>query len=311
MNKIIIDELEIIRKKETKDGNVFKARAYGKVINQLKIFEGDIKSINDLKDISGIGKSIKEKIEEIIKTGHIEKISEETREDSEALGILTNIYGVGPAKASALIKDGIRTIEDVRNNLGKFNDKQLLGIKYYEEFLERIPRDEMEKHDKYIKRIVKGIEKDCKVDIVGSYRRGNPDSGDIDVLITFPDNPNEQELFKKVIEKMRKNNYITDVLAEGNHKCLAVCSLPKNTKHRRLDLLLTPIEEYPYALLYFTGSQKFNIETRNQALKHGYSLSEHGLKKMNDKVSDVPKSLKTEKEVLKFLGLKYVPPGLR
>ena len=31
-----------------KKGEPFKARAYSKVINQLKIFEGDIKSIDDL-----------------------------------------------------------------------------------------------------------------------------------------------------------------------------------------------------------------------------------------------------------------------
>jgi DNA polymerase/3'-5' exonuclease PolX len=80
---------------------------------------------------------------------------------------------------------------------------------------------------------------------------------------------------------------------------------------RRLDILLTPPEAYGYALLYFTGSQRFNILVRQHALTKGYSLNEHCLsldsKWKGPKPAAIP-VLKTEAEILAFLGIKWVSP---
>jgi DNA polymerase IV (family X) len=42
---------------------------------------------------------------------------------------------------------------------------------------------------------------------------------------------------------------------------------------RRLDFLYTSPEEYPFAVLYFTGSKGFNTAMRQRALDLGYSLN--------------------------------------
>ena len=46
-----------------------------------------------------------------------------------------------------------------------------------------------------------------------------------------------------------------------------------------LDIIETTKEDYPFALLYFTGSGPFNVKMRKQALSLGYSLNEYGLVK--------------------------------
>jgi DNA polymerase/3'-5' exonuclease PolX len=114
--------------------------------------------------------------------------------------------------------------------------------------------------------------------IAGSFRRKMPTSGDIDILITGKDTA----AFHSVVETL-KRDYIKDILALGDKKCMCVVRLPRHKVHRRLDILLTSPVEYPYALLYFTGSQGFNIGFRREALKKGYSLSEHGLCPVNAK----------------------------
>ena len=56
---------------------------------------------------------------------------------------------------------------------------------------------------------------------------------------------------------------------------MGVCVLGDGL-HHRIDMKYYPIGEYPYALLYFTGSGMFNRSMRLYASKIGIQLSDHG-----------------------------------
>jgi DNA polymerase/3'-5' exonuclease PolX len=73
---------------------------------------------------------------------------------------------------------------------------------------------------------------------------------------------------------------------------------------------MTPDEEYAYALLYFTGSDRFNVAFRQYTLDRGYSLNEHTLTKVRDGVKEVP-YMESEKDIFKFIGLRYIEPSKR
>jgi DNA polymerase/3'-5' exonuclease PolX len=159
--------------------------------------------------------------------------------------------------------------------------------------------------------ILENIDKQFKAVIVGSYRRGAVTSGDIDVLLMLPDSLSEVErnkLFKKAISNYQSKNYIKDILAQGDKKCLAVSQL-EGKPARRLDLLMTPEAEFAYAILYFTGSDLFNVAFRSYALSKGYTLNEHTMKPTGDAAAPPP--LKDEKDIFDFLELDYVEPNMR
>ena len=82
-------------------------------------------------------------------------------------------------------------------------------------------------------------------------------------------------------------------------------------KARRLDLLLTEPVEYAYALLYFTGSDKFNVAFRKYAGDKGYTLNEHTMVPLKGSSAPMPPGMKSEKDIFAFLGLRYVPPEER
>lgn len=315
----IIEELAILQKKETQERNVFKARAYAKVIQQLKEREKPVISIDDLKDVVGIGKNIKEKIEEIIRTGSLEQARLIKADSRVAIfETITNIYGIGPVKAKTLLNEykisSIAELRDIVNkNPGILNEKQKIGLEYFEDLQERIPRMEMLQHQNTVTSLLRSIDNRMHCDIVGSFRRGEPSSGDIDVLIGYPDtmkNDEAQLYFTKFVKQLTTDGYITDVLALGPKKCMAVCKIGKSGKARRLDLLLTNAEEYPYALLYFTGSDKFNIQIRKRALERGYTLNEHVMKPVREGVPCVP-FMQDEKAIFAFLDIEYVEPEKR
>jgi DNA polymerase/3'-5' exonuclease PolX len=313
----IIDSLEVLRKRDVADKQPFKARAYAKVITQLKNYNKPITSYDDVKNIEGIGDKISKKIKEILETGSLQS-AEKAKElyNINALDALQNIYGVGPAKATELVKSGITSIEqlreEVKSNPKLLNDKQKIGLKYYEDLLERIPREEMEEHRDILKSLLPDEMEDYETEIVGSFRREAPTSGDIDVLIRVPEGTDSKTAKANLAEYVRLLKgfgYIEEILALGEHKCMAISRMYKG-KARRLDLLMTPDEEYAYAILYFTGSDKFNVGFRQYALDKGYSLNEHTLTPVKEGVKEVP-YMKTEKDIFRFLGLRYIEPSKR
>lgn len=312
----ILDALEKMRKKELADKQSYKARAYAKVIKQIKGYDGAITSIDDLKGVDGIGDGIRKKIVEILETGKLQQAEEyENRPEIKIIHNLLKIHGIGPAKAKQLVEEhGILSIDDLKTKQDLLNDKQKMGLKYWEDFDLRIPRTEMEKHEAYIKDVIQKIDKKYVVELTGSFRRGEKDSGDIDVLITHPDETlDHEENFKLIIDMFKDNKYVVDIFAQGAKKCLAVCKAKRHKCFRRIDFMMTHKNEFPFALLYFTGSGDFNVDMRNFALAKGYSLSEYGLKcTRGPREGDfVNVGFEKEQDIFKFLGIKYIPPHER
>ena len=313
----IIDALDILRKRDVADKAVFSARAYAKVITQLKNYEGPIVTYDDVKNIDGIGAKMEKKIKEILETGSLAAAEKaKTLYNIDALDALQKIYGVGPTKATDLVKAGITSIAQLRDEVNKnpklLNDKQKIGLKYYEDLLERIPRAEMEEHRDILHTLLPDEMESYDTEIVGSFRREAQNSGDIDVLIRVPadtDAKTAKEHLTLYVKMLVGFGYIEEILALGEHKCMAISRM-YNGKARRLDLLMTPDEEYAYAILYFTGSDRFNVAFRQYALDKGYTLNEHALTPIKEGVKEIP-YMKTEKDIFKFLGLRYIDPAYR
>ena len=308
MKNLIICELETMEQGDIIRGEKFSALAYRKVINALRPLS-QISTIEDVAGIKGIGIKIKAKIQEILDTGRLEAATRTRTElKMDLYNQLLRVHGIGPVKARELVAAGVTSIEDLRTKTRLLNDVQVMGLKYYEDILQRIPRDEMLAHEKWLRA---ALPAECQGEIVGSFRRQAETSGDIDMLITIPDMDvkpvTQKKVFHDYVEKLRRSGYIKDILAFGDKKCMAVVKLSETTKARRLDLLLTPYKEYAYAVLYFTGSDIFNVAFRSHALTRGYTLNEHTLKPLAGNVPAVP-FMQDEQAIFEFLRLRYVEP---
>ena len=297
----IISELDVLRKiSATETAGVFKARQYAAAIKTLKALP-HVHSVADLPASTkgdGLGEKIREKIARIIDTGGL-VISEVARDQALSLEAFQKIYGVGPKKAMDLIAAGYKTIAELRAAAATpklFNKNQLIGLRYYEALQERIPRAEMDAHAALLMTAkppgLEGI-------IVGSYRRGRPDSGDIDMLLTGSGS------LTAYVEALQTMGYIREILAHGDHKCMAIAALP-GSQPRRLDLLITPPEEFPFAVLYFTGSDGFNVKMRSHALTRGYTLNEHGIARLAS--GRVVHGIRSERDIFALLKMVWREP---
>ena len=308
-NDAFIDLLGKLEKIMSRKGEPMRARAYQKAQQSLMLYDKPINSVAELAPLKGIGKTMLSKFQEYIDTG---KISAIEKEKNNPLILFTNIYGVGPKKADDLVKKGITTIEELRKNTGELNDKQKLGLQYYEDIEKRIPRAEIDDYKKVFSKIMREINyPGASMDIVGSYRRGVKDSGDIDVIMT--DKGDSKELLGTFVDRLADKGILLHKLTDGKTKVLGIARLPGKTVARRVDFLYTPQSEYAFAVLYFTGSKIFNTVMRQRALDMGYTLNEHGIYRMvsGKKGAKVGDEFPDEKSIFDFLDMKYKEPRER
>jgi len=306
-NESFIQQLDTLYNIMTQLGEPFRARAYKKAMESLMMVDTNIESVDQIKDLPHIGKTILSKLKEYVEKGKINKIE---KEKENPVHILTGIYGIGPKKAKQLVKENnISSIEQLRKSTHLLNDIQKVGLQYYDEIKLRIPRKEIEMYKKKIGDIIKKEYPKLKFDIVGSYRRGASDSGDIDIILTSK--PENKDDFVKFMDKLIHEKILIEILSRGPTKSLTIARLSPKHKARRLDFMYTSEEEYGFAILYFTGSKTFNTVMRHHALTQGYSMNEHGLYKMVNKKKTTKLTQPTfhdERSIFDFLGLEYKEP---
>lgn len=210
-------------------------------------------------------------------------------------------------------------LDSETKQLCKIHKSTLIGLKYFHDITQKIPREEIQKAEIIIKRVAEHMNKDIQVILCGSYRRGRDKSGDIDCCIFHPSiktqediKTNEYNILANFVEMLINVGFIIDQLDMGMQKFMGLCMIKQNSKKtnvaRRLDIRFMPYDSYGSAILYFTGSAVFNTNIRKIALSKGYSLSEFGFKKKSDGIL-IPCA--TEEDVFKFLDCKYVTPKER
>lgn len=270
----------------------------------------------------GIGASNMEEIDIFLSGRTSTRFSElesKCTAQKKILDYFRGFYGVGPVTALRFYNAGFRTREDLEFK-AKLNDKQKLGLKWHDDIVQRIPRDEIGKIRDHLAPILDSL--NTRWEIAGSYRRGEETSGDVDVIVEG--NSNKISL-ADIVESL--GDLLPDHLALGNTKYMGIFRLPschgETQVGRRIDIRLVDSTSYPFALLYFTGSQKFNILCRQRAIELGYRLNEYGLYK-NSQPNSRSKSAKqtqdntvislhavSEADIFRLLQIEYIEPTQR
>jgi DNA polymerase beta len=311
---LIISKLESL--KEIYAQNIDKKwnlRALSIAINSIKKYDGIIISGNQLQnELKGIGEKISKRIDEILETGNLQELNILNKEDN--LEKLLLITGVGNVRAKKWLSLNINNIDDVKIAI---QEKKItsthhidIGIKYYKDFIEKIPKSEIDEIKSYLKNIFQKMDNNLIFEICGSYRRGAIESGDIDILISHKNylkNIEKQNILKNIVNVLIKNNFIIDNLtSKGNTKFMGVCKIHETA--RRIDIRVVDYSSYYSSLLYFTGNKNFNLYLRNKALANNLSLNEYFLKDLN---AEKEIFLNSEKEIFDILKISYLTPEER
>src|SRR3989344_5319099 len=291
----------------------FKPRAYEKAATAIGDLGRDLSDIykeggiKALEKISGVGASIGEKIEELLKNGKCHEYEKLKKKIPVNLAELSKVEGLGPKSIKVLYqKLKIKNLKDLAisakagkiRKLARFGEKSEQKILKALEFLNRgegrfllytaLPI--AKKIEDHLHR-VPGVK---EVTVAGSIRRRQETIGDIDILVTAKDPKKVIAAFLDMPERL--HTYGTGPTKASIHLKSGLDA----------DLRVLPDEVYGAALQYFTGDKMHNIEVRKIAIKKGYKLSEYGLFKGKKIIA-----AKTEEQIYKKLGMQCPPPEIR
>ncbi|OJD18833.1 hypothetical protein AJ78_01165 [Emergomyces pasteurianus Ep9510] len=305
----------------------WRTLAYRKAISAMRKQKEKIVTKEQALAIPCIGERLAAKIEEIVWTNRLRRLEEANMEPHDVLlSQFLNIYGVGFTQASKWIQQGFQSLEDLKSRACLTKNQQI-GIDHYDDFLQRIPRAEVEAHGAIVKNLLFKIDPAVQVIIGGSYRRGASSSGDIDLIIT-KDGASQAEICELmtgiVIPALFKQNFLQAGLAAGDRressKWQGACALPGGERPvwRRIDFLYVPGDEIGAALIYFTGNDVFNRSLRLLASKKGMCLNQRGLfadilrgeRRVKLNSGHLLES-RDEKKIFEILGVPWRPPNHR
>jgi DNA polymerase (family 10) len=306
----ILNEIAILLEM---DNIQFKPRAYEKAARAIEALEESVEEtyarggVKALMEIPGVGASIAEKIEELVKTGKLQYHEDLKKKIPVDLESLYGIEGLGPKTIKTLYQElGVKTIDDLEKAAREHKISKLPGFKEKTEqnILKGIEFAKKGK-GRYILGFTLPLIRDIETRLKslpgvaraiasGSVRRWKETIGDADFLVISDDHERVMEFFTSMPE-------VIDVISKGDTK-----STVKLKTGMDVDVRVLQEENFGAALQYFTGNKDHNVALRRIAQEKGMKLSEYGLFKEGKQVAG-----RTEEEVYETLGLQWMPPELR
>ncbi|CAM8883642.1 unnamed protein product [Rhodiola kirilowii] len=309
-------------------GDDRRSFSYHKAISVIEKVPFKIESADQVKDLPTIGKAMKEHIQEIVTTGKLSKLEHfETDEKVRTISLFGEVWGIGPATALKLYEKGHRTLEDLKNE-SSLTYSQQIGLKYFDDIKTRIPRQEVQEMEQLLQRIGEELLPGVMILCGGSYRRGKPTCGDMDIIITHPDGKSHKGFLSRFVKCLKEKNFLREDLVFTTHSeegtdsgvdtYFGLCTYPGRELRNRIDLKVYPREIYAFGLIAWTGNDVLNRRLRIIADSKGYRLDDTGLFLATQSSGGKrgakgarSMSFKTEKEVFDFLGFPWLEPHER
>src|SRR3990167_454127 len=304
---------------ELEGENPFKIRAYIGAARALEFLSEPLEKIvseGRLGEIAGIGKAINEKITELMTTGRLPYYEELRNQFPAALFELFELQGLGAKKIKLLYeKLGVASVVDLEKacHSGAVAELPGFGVKSAANFEKAIAFhrqqaglfriDQVSESAEELLQALRAHPDVGQCQTAGSFRRHKEALHDLDLLVssTKPEAVSNFFVHHPLVEAiLMQGPTKSSVLLKGGLQC---------------DLRVVKSEEFPFALVYFTGSKEHNIRLRNRALEQGWSLNEYRFTQVEEKKGrpskDLPSKIHDEQELYQSLGLDFIPPELR
>ncbi|XP_023524101.1 DNA polymerase lambda isoform X1 [Cucurbita pepo subsp. pepo] len=308
-------------------GDERRSFSYYKAIPVIEKLPFKIESIDQVKHLPAIGKSLQDHIQEISTTGKLSKLEHfETDEKVHTISLFGEVWGIGPATALRLYDKGCRTLDDLQKE--SLTHAQKIGLKYFDDIKQRIPRNEVQDMESLLKKAGEDVLPGVLIVCGGSFRRGKSSCGDMDIVITHPDGKSHRGFLQRYVKHLKDMKFLREDLIFSTHSeegtdsgvdtYFGLCTYPGRELRHRIDLKVYPRDIYAFGLLAWTGNDVLNRRLRLVAESKGFRMDDTGLYPATQgsggkRGAKGSASLKfdTEKDIFEFLGFPWLEPQQR
>ncbi|KAH7348692.1 hypothetical protein BKA65DRAFT_265179 [Rhexocercosporidium sp. MPI-PUGE-AT-0058] len=206
--------LKIIKKARIIDGHEKTRHSYHSAIASIAAYPFTITSPKEISRLPCCGDKFANLWYEWSETGHIKEVDDIVEDPRmNILNVFYDIYDVAATTAIKFYNKGWKDLDDiVEHGWGNLSRSQQIGVKLYDDFQLRIPRAEVERIGQIVLDHAKELREGFQMVICGGYRRGKPDSGDVDIMLSHPDEEATEDLIRDLLGSLEDNGYITHQL---------------------------------------------------------------------------------------------------
>jgi DNA polymerase (family X) len=310
----VAEQLELLADLLEIEGEAsFRVLAYRRAATRIRETAGSVAELaiaGRAKDLQGIGKTIEEKIVQVVEDGEMHALTKRKKIIPPEVVSFMRLPGLGPKTAARIWQElGVTTIAELKTAAEQEQLRTLagLGAKTEERILKALAEKKQEPSDRRllgdglgpllaVVEVVREHPAAVKVSEAGSARRRKETFRDLDIIATA-DDP------EALIDYFTKLKWVIEVVAKGPTKATVL-----SNEGLRFDLRVVPPESYGNLLQHFTGSKDHNVALRERAVKDGLSVSEYSIT-----VAETGEELKfaEEEQVYERLGYQFIPPELR
>jgi DNA polymerase (family X) len=314
-NAEVIEQIELLADMLELEGTeAFRVLAYRRAAQRIGEAGGSIAQLaldGKAKELQGIGKTIEEKIVQIVDQGEIEALAKRKgRIPSDVIAFM-RLPGLGPKTARRIWKElDVTTLDGLREAAEQQRLRTLTGLgpKVEENVLKALNERAKPKAParpllgQGLPAVLAAIEAlrahpaAEQVSEAGSVRRRRETFRDLDIIATATD-------AKVLIDAFTGFEWVAEVAAKGGTKATVI-----SHDGLRFDLRVVPPECYGNLLQHFTGSKNHNVAMREEAQRRGLSISEYGITEVE---SGEVHTFGAEEELYEWLGYEFIPPELR
>jgi DNA polymerase (family 10) len=314
-NAELADQLDLLADlSEILEEESFKVIAYRRAAGRIREAAVPIAELaldGKAKELPGIGKTIEAKVVEVVEDGEMHALTKRRGLVPAGVVEFLRLPGVGPKTAARIWTQlGITSLDGLKTaaEAGRLRDLSGMGARSEEKILKALEAGVGGKPEERrllatalpaVRRVVAELEAHpaaIAVSEAGSVRRRRETVRDLDFIATSSDAP-------ALIDAFCAGDWVSEVLARGETKATVV-----SHDELRLDLRVVPEDCYGNVLQHFTGSKDHNIKLREEAQRHGLSISQYGVTEVE---SGKVVTHADEDELYRFLGYRTPPPELR
>jgi DNA polymerase (family 10) len=313
-NADIADQFDLLADfLELEGSDQFRPLAYRRAAQKMRETGGSIAQLaveGRAKELSGIGKTIEEKIVEIVEKGQIDALAKRVERIPPGVVDFMHLPGLGPKTARRIWQElGISTTEGLKEAAEAEQLRTLTGLgpKTEENVLRALarPTAKIERVPllgqalpavRAVVDVLREHPASDKVSEAGSARRLKEQVRDLDIIATAKDPA-------ALTQYLTELAWVDEVAARGTTKAVVV-----SNEGLRFDLRVVPPDSYGNLLQHFTGSKAHNVALREDAVRRKLSVSEYGVQ--NTESGEVFTD-RDEASLYERLGYAWIPPELR
>ncbi len=314
-NAEVVEQLELLADiLELEGQESFRVLAYRRAAQRVRESGGSVAQLaleGKAKELQGIGKTIEEKIVQIVEQGEIEALAKRRKSIPPDVVSFMRLPGLGPKTARRIWQElGVTTLAGLKTAAETEQLRTLTGLgpKVEENVLAALKeqakpkaaaRPLLGKGLPAVLAVVQSLRNHPASDQVseaGSVRRRRETFRDLDIIATATD-------AQALIDAFIGFDWVADVKAKGGTKATVI-----SYEGLRFDLRVVPPECYGNLLQHFTGSKEHNVAMREEAQRRGLSISEYGVAEVE---GGEVHTFAAEEALYEWLGYQFIPPELR